>query len=193
MTFPNLIASVLRIKYHLFGSGQPIDVIDQLTRTNRVLIYMPTRIEQFGGALKALTKLRELKPDWDITVLTKLEMVSFIDNQMKVDIVPYSKEDLNFVGMPKSSIKQLFQKAAFDLAIDFKLQFDPLSITIFQMSGAPIKVCIDSEDKSPFYNFGIRVTSTESLTDQYDILVKYITTLSGSGAAESFRSNQEVN
>jgi len=185
MIFPNLIASLLRVKYRLFGSGHPIDVVDQLRKANHVLIYMPTKIEQFGAALKALTRLRQQKPDWKMTVLTGLEMVSFIDSQLQVDIVPYSNEDLNFLGMPKSSFKQLFQKSAFDLAIDFKLQFDPLSITIFQMSGAPIKVCMDSENKSPFYNLGIRVTSTESLTDQYNILVKYVTTISGSEIKES--------
>lgn len=178
--FAKAIGTILRFKYKLFWKYPTINICDQLARADKVLIYMPNKIEQFGAALKSLEKLRKLRPKWKITVITKLETVSFIDNKLKVDILPFSNEDINFAGMPKASIKQLVQNSSYDLALDFKLKFDILSVIIFKLSGAPIKVCFDSKEKSPFYNFEIRVNPTESLANKYNAMIKYVTVIAGS-------------
>ncbi len=111
-------------------------------------------------------------------------MVSFIDSNLKVDILPYSNDDLNFFGLPKDSIKKLFDKTSFDLALDLKLKFDIITIILFQLSGAPLKVSFDSTEKAPFYNFGIRVNAAETLTNKYNAIVKYITMIASSPASE---------
>ncbi len=180
MILNKAIGSYLRLKYRLFGKYPTINICEQLAMADRVLIYMPTRVEQFGAALKSLERLRKLRPTWRITVITLIEMVSFIDNKLKVEIIPYSKEDLSFIGLPKSSLKELVKNTQFDLALDFKLRFDILSIALFKLSGAQIKVCFDSNEKSPFYNFEIRVNSAESLTNKYNAMIKYITMIAGS-------------
>ena len=179
-----LAGSILRLKYKLFAKHPSINVVEQLVRTENVLIFMPNKIEHFGAALKSLENLRNLKPNWKITVITKLEMVSFIDSNLKVDILPYSNDDLNFFGLPKDSIKKLFDKTSFDLALDLKLKFDIISIILFQLSGAPLKVSFDSTEKAPFYNFGIRVNAAETLTNKYNAIVKYVTMIAGSPASE---------
>lgn len=173
-----IIGTFLRIKYKLFAKYPAINVVKQLTRTEKVLIYMPNKIEEFGAALKSLENLRMIKPQWKITVITKLEMVSFIENKLKVDVIPYSNEDLTFFGLPKDSIKKLFEKTAYDLALDLKQQFDILGVIFFQLSGAPLRVSFDSNEKSPFYNFGIRVNKAETLTNKYNAIIKYITMIS---------------
>lgn len=177
MIFSKVIGAYLRLKYRLFAKNPSINICAQLAIVNRVLIYMPSKIEQFGAALKCLERLRRLRPDWKITVITRLEMVSFIDNKLRVDIIPYSNEDLTFAGKPKSSLKQLIKNTTFDLALDFKLKFDILSVVLFRLSGAPIKVSFDSADKSPFYNFEIRVNPAESLANKYNAMIKYITVI----------------
>ena len=181
--------AILRIKYKLFTKHPSINVVEQLVRTENVLIFMPNKIEHFGAALKSLENIRKLKPNWKITVITKLEMVSFIDSNLKIDILPYSNDDLNFFGLPKDSIKKLFDKTSFDLALDLKLKFDIISIILFQLSGAQLKVSFDSTEKAPFYNFGIRVNPAETLTNKYNAIVKYITMFAGSPTTEQPLSN----
>jgi len=185
MIFNKVVGSYFRLKCRLFAKYPAINICEQLVRASRVLIYMPSRVEQFGAALKSLERLRELRPGWKITVVTKLEMVSFIDNKLKVEILPYSGEDLTFAGLPKASLKQLVKDATFDLALDFRLKFDVLGIVLFKLSGAPIKVCFDSKEKSPFYNFEIRVHPAESLTNKYNAMIKYITVIAGTECPET--------
>jgi len=153
---------------------------------------MPSRIEHFGVALKSLQKLRAMQPDWKMTVITKFEFMNFIDNKFKVDIIPFSKEDLTFTGSPKSSLKQLIKNTSFDLAIDFKLKFDILGIILFRLSGAPVKVCFDSSDKSAFFNFEIRVNPTESLANKYNTMIKYVTVIADSGKPKVNMSKASV-
>lgn len=180
MILSRTVGSFLRFKYKLFRKRPAVNICEQLAKTNSVLIFMPTKVEQFGAALRSLESLRKLRPKWKITVVTKLEMVSFIDSKLKVDILPYSKGDQNFAGVPKSAIKQLVRNTNYDLALDFKIKFDLLSVMLFELSGAPIKVCFGSPEKSPFYNFEIRVNPAESLPNKYNAMIKYITAMIGS-------------
>ncbi len=179
MISSKILGAYLRLKYRLFAKYPTINICEQLAQANSVLIYMPSKVEQFGAALKSLERLRKIRPIWKITVLTKLELVSFIDEKLRVDIIPYSKEDLTLTGKPKSSLKQLVKNTSFDLALDFRLKFDILGIILFKLSGAPIKVCFNSREKSPFFNFEIRVNPAESLTNKYNAMIKYITVMAG--------------
>ncbi|MFQ5641690.1 MAG: hypothetical protein ACE5IR_27255 [bacterium] len=135
---------------------------------------MPAKIEQFGVALNSLETLREQQPQWRITVITKLEMVSFVDNRLDVDILPYSNDDLNFLGLPKKQLKSHFANMSYDLALDLTFNIDLLCITLFQLSKAPLKVCFFSANKNPFYNFTIRINPVESLLNKYSTMIKYI-------------------
>lgn len=180
MILSRTVGTYLRVKHRLFSKQPTVNISEQLSRTKSVLIFMPTKVEQFGAALKSLESLRKLRSKWKITVVTKLEMVSFIDSKLKVNILPYSKEDLNFAGVPKAAIKQLIRNTNYDLALDFKIKFDLLAVMLFEMSGAPIKACFDSPEKSQFYNFAIRVTAAESLANKYSAMIKYITVMAGS-------------
>ncbi|NIR48362.1 glycosyltransferase family 9 protein [candidate division KSB1 bacterium] len=176
----NAVGSFLRVKNRFLNKSPSVEFIRQLAATKKVLIFMPNKIENFGIALKSLNQLREHKPDWQITVVTKVEMVSFIDNRLKVDILPYSNDDSSILGLPKGSLREHFDKQSYDLALDFEPTFDLICIKLFEFSDAKVKVCFDSPDKSPFYNFSIRVNPVESLENKYGAMIKYLVVISQS-------------
>lgn len=180
MITKRIIGGWLRLRQKIFLKPRSINVCDQLAQSNKIIIYMPNRVEEFGAALKSLENLRKLQPEWKITVITKLEMVSFLDSKLKIDIIPYSNEDLNFFGLPKSSLKGLIQNKTYDLFLDFKLKFDVLCVLLLMQSGAPLRACFNNKEKSPFYNFEIRINPSESLTNKYNAMVKYITVIADS-------------
>ncbi|MFQ5770098.1 MAG: glycosyltransferase family 9 protein [bacterium] len=175
--FAKIIGWTLRIMLRLRDNHPPINIINQLNEAKNILVYMPHKIEHFGVALQALQKLITKRPHWHITVITKREMVSIIDNRLKVNIIPFSNEDINFFGFPKESLKKYFNHSSYDLALDFLFKFDLLIIKLFQLSGAPLKVCFDSKEKSHFYNFRIRVSAGEELAKKYNAMIKYITVM----------------
>ncbi len=178
--FNNAASAILRLQYRFSEKNEAINVVERLALAKRVLVFMPAKVEHFGAALKALEKLREKRPAWRITVVTKLEMVSFIDNRLKLDILPYSSEDINLLGLPKGAIKKHFQKSSYDLALDFEFGFSVLAIKLFDLSQAALRACFDDDEKSFFYNFGIRVNPVEPLANKYSVMVKYITIVADS-------------
>lgn len=182
-----LIGLVLSFIYRFGGQNPAININEHLAKARKILIFMPNKIAHFGAALRTLESLRKKRTRWEITVITKLETVGLIDNRLKVNILPYSSEDLNFFGLPKGSIKQHFNKNSYDLALDFNLGLDLLSIMLFQWSGAPLKVCLESKEKAPLYNFRIRVNTAESLEKKYNAMLKYITVM-----ADSKKQKQSV-
>ncbi|MFQ5652381.1 MAG: hypothetical protein ACE5IY_20820 [bacterium] len=179
MIIARIVGAYLRFKSRWFEQHPAINICQHLAQARKVLIYMPRKVEQFGAALKSLERLRKLRPAWRITVINKMEMVNFIDTKLKVEILPYSSDDINFAGMPKAQIKQLIQKSEFDLALDLTLKFDLFVIALFNLSSAPIKVCFENSEKSPFHNVEIRVNPAESLTNKYNAMVKYINMIAG--------------
>jgi hypothetical protein len=61
--------------------------------------------------------------------------------------------------------------------LDFEFNFSLLAIKLFDFSKAPLRAYFESEEKSAFYNFGIRVNAVESLVNKYLVMVKYITVI----------------
>lgn len=180
MKLTKIAGAFLKLRHRWLGKAPTINMVEELNRVQNVLIYMPTQIEQFGAALKSLEKLRKLLPGWKITVICKREMQNFVEEKLNVQILSYSDEDINIWGLPKSGVKQHFLNFSYDLALDFKLNFDPVCITLFRLSGAPIKVCIDNKDKSLFYNFEIRVNPAETYVNKFNAMIKYINVIASS-------------
>ncbi|RMF60382.1 MAG: hypothetical protein D6743_15015 [Calditrichaeota bacterium] len=173
------VGTALRFKHRYFSRPPSINILEHLAQAKRVLVFMPSKIDQFAAALKSLETLRRIRPEWKITAVTRLDMVSLLEDKLKVEILPYSKADINVLGLPKPSMRALFQKAPFDLALDLKMQFDLMTVVIFQLSRAPLRVCFDTREKSPFYNLGIRVNSADPLAHKYETMVKYVTLTRG--------------
>jgi len=172
------VGTYLRVRRMLSGKPAAVNISSQLSTAENVLILLPQQVEQYSMALNSLKKLCSVKANWTITVVSPLKMVGFIDKNLKVKILPFSVDDLNVVGLPRPSIKQLLLNNQFDLALDFGLKFDLISVALVEASGAAVKICIDNSMKTPFFNFVVRVDSSDSVQDKYDILVKYVTQLS---------------
>jgi len=183
LTLNKIIAFILRLRLGFKDSSETVNIIDRLATAKTALIFMPDNVEEFGAALKALERLRKLKGSWKITVFTKAEMVSFIHERLKMKVVPYLKRDITLFGLPKTEIKKHFQGSSFDLILDLKPTFDILTLTLMRLSSAPIRVCLHSSEKSPFYNITIRINPAESLVNKYGIMVKYIDVMSAAHQA----------
>ncbi len=174
------VSSYLAMRRRLFKKLVPVNISGHLANARNVLLLLPRQPEQFSVAVKALGKLSGLKPAWKITVVSPIEMVGFIDKKIRVKILPFSKADVNVLGMPRTSVKRLIQDSPFDLALDFGFKFDLLTVMLLDASGAAVKACFNNKKKAPFYNLEIRVNPAESLDKNYAAFVKYVTLLSGS-------------
>jgi len=176
MIFDRIVALLFRFKYGLPNASE--NVTDQLAEIKTVLICMPKEIEEYGAALKALKRLKNKRRKWKIAAVTSQQMMNFIDERLKIKVLPFSKEDITFFGLPKTNVKKTFEKPSYDLFLDFRPNFDLFSLALLHITNTPIKVCLDCSDKSPFFNIIIRVNPAESLANKYGVMVKYIDVMS---------------
>lgn len=165
----------LRLRNRFSKNPSSISIFDQIEQTQRVLVYMPGRVEQFGDALRTLESLMKKRPGWKFTVVTKAEMEGLVKDRIKARILSYTKDDLNLLGFPRGRLQNLVTKHSYDLALDFSLGFEVLCVKLFQLCQAPIRACLDHDSKSIFYNFSIRVNPVDSLFNRYQAIVKYLT------------------
>jgi hypothetical protein len=170
-----IVGLFLRAKYQLRQKNHTIDIGQHLAKVQQILIYMPDNTEQFKVALNSLVKLSDKVPASQLTLIANTDRISLIDSPTKVKVLSYSSLDVNLLGLPKKSLLQLFENSSYDLALDLNPGFDPLSILLFQHSNAPLKVCFDSREKSPFFNFSIRTNVGQPLHKKYDTMFQYIT------------------
>lgn len=185
LTLNKIITFIFRLRHGFKDSSETVNIIDKLATAKTALIFMPENVEEFGAALKALERLRKLRTSWKITIFTKAEMVSFIHERLKVKVVPFLKRDINLFGLPKTEIKKHFQGSSFDLILDFKPTFDIFTLTLMQLSNTQIRVCMDTPDKSPFYNIAIRVNPAETLVNKYSVMIKYINMIADSNRVQT--------
>lgn len=170
-----IVGLFLSAKYQIRQKNHTIDIGQHLASVRRILIYMPDNTEQFKVALNSLGKLSEKVPASKLTLIANTDRIGLIDKRIKVKVLTYSSMDINLLGLPKKSLLQLFENSSYDMALDLNPGFDLLSILLFQHSKAPLKVCFDSREKSPFFNFSIRTNVGQSLQKKYDSLFQYIT------------------
>jgi ADP-heptose:LPS heptosyltransferase len=142
---------------------------------------MPEPIEQFGVALQFLQRLRETQPDWGITVITRSETISLLDrDKLKIDIQPYSKKEINVLGLPKSALKDALRKRKHDVTLDLTTEVNMFCIRLLQLSGASVHVAFHCSEKAPYYNLGIRVAASEPLANKYHTMLKYLNAIANS-------------
>ena len=172
-----IIGIFLSLKYQLTETNRSINIGEHLAKVQKILIYMPNENELFKAALDSLKILRIKVPASNLTLITQNDQVKLIRNLNKVDILSYSTSDINFFGLPKKSLLQFFKTSIYDLALDLNPGYDILSIVLFQRSKAPLKVCLDTKEKSPFYNFRIRTNAGQPMDKKYQAMIQYITVL----------------
>jgi ADP-heptose:LPS heptosyltransferase len=176
----NLVALALRIHNKVFKKSPEVSIVDELTRVQSVVVLMPDDPEQFKAAKHSVIKLTELKPSWQMTIIGRQEHVKALKSRKFKRLISYAKEDINFLGLPKSTFRQKIQKFEFDLALDLNLNSDIFTIGLFHLTNTVVKVSFDSKEKAPFFNLSIRVNPSEPMDKKYDAMIKYITIIANS-------------
>lgn len=176
MILHGIKALLFRFKFGL--ANVSFNVTDRLSEIKTVLVCMPDKVEEYGAALKALKRLKTIRGKWKISAITTQKMMHLIDKKPKIKVLSYSKQDITFFGLPNETFKKTLEKSSYDLFLDFRQNFDFFSAALLKITNTPIRVCLDSANKSPFFNILIRVNPAESLADKFCIMIKYLDILS---------------
>ena len=155
-------------------SDDIIDIFGTLTEARSVLVFMPDKLEDFGIARKFIFKLIEDFPKAKFQFVIRKRYESLIDSYNSYGIIFVADNDVNFFGLPKKDLKQKILAMNYDIVIDLNDGFHLFSTYLCQKSRAKLKICLDNQDREPFYNFYFRAQAQENLEDKYQKLVQYL-------------------
>jgi hypothetical protein len=106
--------------------------------------------------------------------LTRENYNSLLEINQPHGIIFVTSDDVSQLGLPKKKLQNKILATNFDIIIDLNLDFHLLSTYLCQISHAPLKICLDDQNREPFYNFSFRMNSQKNSEEKYQGLLKYL-------------------
>lgn len=168
------VLAFLRVQARFLSKPPALNISEHLANMEKVLVCMPGKLATFETALSFAKNLQQGLSDVHLSLLVSKELAGKIKRKDKMTVIEYSDADTNFLGLPNDALSQRVSKEAFDLVLDLNCEYDPFTILIGLRSNAPLRACLHSEKKAPFFNIGIRTAENQSVERRYDVLEKYL-------------------
>ncbi|RMD93856.1 MAG: hypothetical protein D6813_03315 [Calditrichaeota bacterium] len=170
-----IITESYELRTRLINKHPAINITQHLGQIQNILIFMPDTPEQFPLAINICKNIKDHFVNSSLTLFLNKSLVPYLDMHLDAKVLSYSRDDLNRLGLLKRAFYGKINQPAFDLAVDLNPAFNLVHIAFLQNTTIPLKVCLDHDEKSPFFNFNIRVKDNHSIEKQYNTLVKYLT------------------
>ena len=169
-----ITASFLKFSAKIKKSTEIVDFASTLVSAKSVLIIMPDNLEHFGIARNFIPEIKNNFSDAKIIFLTRENYHSLLEINHPHGIIFVTPEDINQLGLPKKKLQNRILATDFDIIIDLNLDFHLPSTFLCQISAAPVKICLDEQNREPFYNFSFRMNAQKNLAEKYQGLLKYL-------------------
>jgi len=166
--------SFLKLSARIKKSQGVVDFASQVGSAKSLLIIMPDNADHFEVARNIISEIKNDFTNAKLVFLTRENYKTLLDVSLPHGTIFVSQEDINQLGLPKKNLQHRILATDFDIVIDLNFDFHLLSTFLCQISHAPVKICLDNQDREPFYNFSFRTTSQKNLEDKYKVLTKYL-------------------
>jgi hypothetical protein len=174
------VPTAWRFQQRFNRGSSAIDVVQHLSAVRQVLVCLPSSPDYFEPALQALKALKSEIPLWQLSVVLRKGPVGFPRKELKADLIQYTEDDLNLLGMPRESLTKQIRTKSFDLSLDLLFEYNFLSFYLLKLGNAPLNICFQNEEKSILCNFEIRTNTLESIESKYQTMIKYVTAFANS-------------
>jgi len=169
-----IATSLLRISAKIKKRQGVVNFASALASAKSLLIIMPHNPDHFRIAQNFISDIKSDFTNAKFTILTSESNKSLLDANQPDGTIFVPPDGINQLGLPKKILRHRILATDFDIIIDLNFDFHLLSTFLCQISHAPVKICLDNQDREPFYNFSFRTTSRKNLEEKYLALTKYL-------------------
>jgi len=155
-------------------SNRIVDVGGTLSKARSILVLMPDKLEEFGIARKFINQFIEDFPKAEFQFVLREGYQNLLNGNRQYGTIFVAERDVNFFGLPKKVLKQKILAAKCDIVIDLNEEFHLLSTYLCQKCRALLQICLDHDNREPFYNFYFRTQIQDSLESKYRKLFQYL-------------------
>jgi len=176
--FKKLLEKVGRKKLLWAGKAKTstkiIDYGKFFNQVNRGLILLPENLENFGVAINKQKALNKSFPNTVFVYIVREKYISLIPDELQDKIIPIHQTDITAFGVPKRQFLRNAGLDHFDIIIDLNANFDLVSTYISNKTEATLRICLCHPHRDPFYNLQVCTPDEQSIDQQINIMIKYI-------------------
>lgn len=169
-----IVTSLLRISTKIKKRQGVVNFASTLALAKSLLIIMPDNPDHREIARNFISDIKSNFPDAKFVILTSEHNIKLLGVNRPEGTIFISPDNINQLGFPKKNIRHRIIATDFDIIIDLNFDFHLLSTFLCQISRAPVKICLDNQEREPYYNFSFRTTSQKNLEEKYQVLTKYV-------------------
>ena len=176
----NLKERVLRrlavLWWSLHGEKLPgrFTIPNEGLQAQHLAVILPPDFEDFDVARYAFDQLvGKLKP-YRCTVIIRENFRSWINPDIGAKFVTYDPNHKDLLGFPERKSKQELKALQADLVIDLTPRFSQYTAGLAVATRAPLRISLDKDYASRFFNLIIYPARGRSLQEQYFVLLSHI-------------------
>ena len=143
-------------------------------RPKHLAVIIPPAFDDFDVALKFLPSLIEHLNPAATTVLIAESYRTWLSRELGARIVTFDASAHDWLGFPRSQLCRKAKELECDVVVDLTPRFSPYTAALTAATGAPLRISLDEEHEHSFYNFFLTMEEGKTLTERYDILLRYV-------------------
>jgi ADP-heptose:LPS heptosyltransferase len=173
MTLKNCILGFLKIRYRFLYKDSPLDFCAQVRNTKKILVSLPSLLEERKVLQRYLKKLPEFFPNAEIHFLIQ-NVEKIPKNLPSSNIIVIKRDQLRFRFYPNRMLINKIQKLGVDVYIDFNKHFDFVSVVLCNATKATIKIGFEDNRREPFFNLQIKAAPDSTGSKSYKSIFNFI-------------------
>lgn len=137
---------------------------------SNLLILLPKKPEYSRAARMFIQSLQNaMGPQGRIQVryIAKRINLEYVEPAINDRLITYSDENINRWGLLEQSFLEIIFVSKPEVVVDLNLDFDPVSATIVQKSGAPMRIGFYNKENEKYFNILIERNENEYLEEGY--------------------------
>lgn len=144
------------------------------THAKYLLVVLPSNFEDFDAARHILEPLLQRMKPLSATILVRENFRSWLPNDLRARIMTYDPAQHNWLGLPKEKITGKISDLEANVVVDLTPGFCAFTAGLAAASEAPLRVSLDHEHASKFYNLLITPEAGRTLQERYELLLSYV-------------------
>lgn len=143
-------------------------------KPRHLAVILPPEFDDFDIALRFLTPLIEHMNPAASTVIVSESYRTWVSRDLGARVLTFNTSEADWLGLPKSAVCHKIKELDTDVVIDLTPRFTPYTAAMAAISGAPLRVSLDTEHEHRFYNFFLTMEEGKPIGERYDLLLRYV-------------------
>ncbi|MBI5058497.1 hypothetical protein HZB60_01810 [candidate division KSB1 bacterium] len=143
-------------------------------RPQHLMVVLPAEFHDFDVARNVIEPLLQRTQPRFATICLRENFRTWLSPDLRAKIVTFNPARKNWLGLPTNGICEQARDVGADVVIDLTPSFSPYTAAITAASRAPLRITVERELGSEFYNCYVLPDGDRDLAGRYEMLLRYV-------------------